>query len=98
MIVLQGLAPQAAFATRITPQALSHLEDWFGIAYPFEKLDIIAVPLGRGAMENVGLVTYASTLLLVPKDLETPVFRRGQASVSTHELAHMWFGDLVTIA
>jgi alanyl aminopeptidase len=49
-------------------------------------------------MENVGLVTYSSTLLLVPPREQTPAFRRVQASVTTHELAHMWFGDLVTNA
>ena len=98
VIVPRGLGEQAAWARQITPEVLARLEEWFDIAYPFEKLDIIAVPLGRGAMENVGLVTYSSTLLLVPPREQTPVFRRAQASVSTHELAHMWFGDLVTNA
>ncbi len=98
VIVPQGLVPQAGWAKEITPQIVPRLEDWFGIAYPFEKLDLIAVPLARGAMENVGLVTYGSTLLLAPPGEDTPAFRRAQASVSTHELAHMWFGDLVTNA
>jgi len=98
VIVPQGLVAQAGWATEISPQIVPRLEDWFGIAYPFEKLDVIAVPLGRGAMENVGLVTYGSTLLLVPPGEDTPSFRRAQASVSTHEFAHMWFGDLVTNA
>ena len=98
VIVPKGLVPQAGWAKEITPQIVPRLEDWFGIAYPFEKLDVIAVPLGRGAMENVGLVTYGSTLLLVPPGEDTPDFRRRQASVSTHEFAHMWFGDLVTNA
>jgi len=98
VIVPQGLVPQAGWATEITPQIVPRLESWFGIAYPFDKLDVIAVPLGRGAMENVGLVTYGSTLLLVPPGEDAPAFRRAQASVSTHELAHMWFGDLVTNA
>ena len=98
VIVPGGLASQAGWAKEITPQIVPRLEGWFGIAYPFEKLDVIAVPLGRGAMENVGLVTYASTLLLVPPGEDSPSFRRWQASVSTHEFAHMWFGDLVTDA
>jgi cytosol alanyl aminopeptidase len=98
VIVPAGLAPQAGWAKEITPQIVPRLEEWFGIAYPFEKLDVIAVPLARGAMENVGLVTYGSTLLLVPPGEDTPAFRRAQASVSTHEFAHMWFGDLVTNA
>src|SRR6267143_2409333 len=98
VIVPAGLAPQAGWAKEITPQIVPRLEEWFGIAYPFEKLDVIAVPLARGAMENVGLVTYGSTLLLFPPGEDTPAFRRAQASVSTHEFAHMWFGDLVTNA
>ena len=96
VVVPQDLVPQAAWAKELTPQIVPRLEDWFGIAYPFEKLDVLAVPLGRGAMENVGLVTYGSTLLLVPPGQESPAFRRAQASVSTHEFSHMWFGDLVT--
>ncbi len=98
VIVPQGLVPQAGWAKEITPQIVPRLEGWFGIAYPFEKLDVIAVPLARGAMENVGLVTYGSTLLLAPPGEDTPSFRRAQASISTHEIAHMWFGDLVTNA
>ncbi len=98
VIVPSGLVPQAGWAKEVTPQIVPRLEDYFGIAYPFGKLDVIAVPLGRGAMENVGLVTYGSTLLLVPPGEDTPAFRRTQASVSTHEFAHMWFGDLVTNA
>jgi aminopeptidase N len=98
IIVPQGLGGQAAWARQITPQIVPRLESYFAIPYPFEKLDVIAVPLGRGAMENVGLVTYGSTLLLVPPGADTPEFRRLQASVSTHEFAHMWFGDLVTNA
>jgi len=98
VIVPAGLAPQAGWAKEITPQIVPRLEEWFGIAYPFEKLDVIAVPLARGAMENVGLVTYGSTLLLFPPGEDTPAFRRAQASVSTHEFPHMWFGDLVTNA
>jgi cytosol alanyl aminopeptidase len=96
VIVPQGQVPQAAWAKEVTPQIVPRLEEWFGIPYPFEKLDLVAVPLARGAMENVGLVTYGSTLLLVPPGQDSPAFRRAQASVSTHELAHMWFGDLVT--
>ncbi len=98
VIVPRGLAGQAAWARQMTPQVVPRLESYFASAYPFEKLDLVAVPLGRVAMENVGLVTYDSTLLLVPPGAETPDFRRLQASVTTHEFAHMWFGNLVTNA
>src|SRR5207253_4080199 len=93
-----GLEEKAGWAKQVTPQVVPQLEGYFAIPYPFEKLDVIAVPLARGAMENVGLVTYGSTLLLVRPDGEGPEFRRRQASVTTHEFAHMWFGDLVTTA
>jgi alanyl aminopeptidase len=98
VIVPKGSGDRARYAVQISPQVVPHLEDYFGSPYPFEKLDSIAVPLGRGAMENVGLVTFAAPLLLVRPGEETQTFRRSQTSVTTHEFAHMWFGDLVTTA
>ena len=98
VIVPRGAGDRARYAVRISPQVVPHLEDYFGSPYPFEKLDSVAVPLGRGAMENVGLVTFGSQILLVRPGEETQTFRRSQTSVTTHEFAHMWFGDLVTTA
>jgi alanyl aminopeptidase len=98
VIVPRGSGDRARYAVQIAPQIVPHLEDYFGSPYPFEKLDTIAVPLGRGAMENVGLVTFGATILLVRPGEETQTFRRSQTSVTTHEFAHMWFGDLVTTA
>lgn len=100
---LRGIAPRGrggelAFAMEHTPRILEALEEWFGIAYPFDKLDIVAVPdFAAGAMENAGLVTFRDVLLLLSAD--APISqRRGFAFVMAHELAHQWFGNLVTMA
>ncbi len=102
-IPLRGLAPRGrgpelAFAMEHTPAIVQALEEWFGIAYPFDKLDIVAVPdFAAGAMENAGLVTFRDSLLLLSAD--PPVAQqRAYGFVMAHELAHQWFGDLVTMA
>jgi alanyl aminopeptidase len=96
IITPKGEAAQARWAKESTAEVLSRLEEWFGIDYAFGKLDSIAVPFFPGAMENPGLVTYASSLILRKPEDETINSRRAYASVATHELAHQWFGDLVT--
>jgi alanyl aminopeptidase len=100
IITPKGRAPEARLAAEDTPQILALLEDYFGIPYPFEKLDEIAVPrtVGFSAMENPGLVTYNQGSLLARPGEETVARRRRFANVCAHELAHMWFGDLVTLA
>ncbi|MCB9596720.1 MAG: M1 family metallopeptidase [Sandaracinaceae bacterium] len=92
----RGQGPQLAHAMRHTGAILTWLETYFGIAYPFDKLDLIAVPSFGGAMENPGAVTFGDRLLLLGED--PPIGQqRGYAFVMAHELAHMWFGDLVTM-
>jgi cytosol alanyl aminopeptidase len=91
---------KSAFADQTlgwTPRILRELTDYFGAPYPFQKLDQVAVPnFAAGAMENVGLVTYRESLLLI--DPRAPVRdRMASQSVIAHELAHMWFGNLVTM-
>jgi alanyl aminopeptidase len=83
-----------------TGPILELLESYFDAPYPYEKLDHLVIPqtVGFGAMENAGLVTYVSTLLLSKPADETIRFRRAYASVCAHETAHQWFGDLVTMA
>jgi alanyl aminopeptidase len=98
VITPKGRADEAAYATKVTPQIVENLEKYFGSPYPYEKLDQIAVPRKGGAMENAGLVTYAMPLLLIPRDEETISRKRRFASVAAHELAHQWFGNLVTLA
>src|SRR5690606_13310960 len=73
------------------------LEEYFAMAYPYDKLDIVAVPdFAAGAMENVGLVTFREWLLLIEPDEASEDQKRAFAYVMAHELAHMWFGNIVT--
>ncbi len=87
-----------AFALDIGEHALNFFADFFGIAYPSFKLDMVALPdFAFGAMENLGCVTFRETALLVdPSTASTQELMR-VADVVAHELAHMWFGDLVTM-
>ena len=96
IVVPRGKEAWATFAKESTGPVLSLLEDYFGEGYPYEKLDLIAVPLFGGAMENPGLVTYRQSLILAKPGQESTGFRRAFASVNAHELSHQWFGDLVT--
>jgi len=64
-----------------------------------DKLDLLGAPdFAAGAMENAGLITWAEHLLIAPPSEETIRFQRQQASINAHEMAHQWFGDLVTLA
>jgi len=86
------------YVIRTTPPILEALSDYFGQPYPYAKLDFVAVPnFGAGAMENVGLVTYREPLILLDEGA-TPAAMRASLGVNAHELAHMWFGNLVTPA
>ncbi len=97
-ITLAKRGAEAAWAAKTTPKILEGLEDWFGMPYPYEKLDLLTIPItvGFGAMENAGLVTFTETLML----LDAKASKRRQhrwVVVAAHELAHQWFGDLVTM-
>jgi len=98
-LALKGRGAETRWAAEVTPKLLERLEEYFG-PYPFDKLDALAIPqtVFFGAMENVGLITYASQLILATPREETREFRRRYASVAAHEMAHMWFGNLVTLA
>ena len=86
------------FALDVAVAALTYFEEYYGIAYPTDKLDMIALPdFAMGAMENLGCVTYREILLLVDPDSATQPELQNVADVINHELAHMWFGDLVTM-
>ena len=100
IIVPAGREDDAAFAAATTGRILDRLEDWFGMPHPFAKLDSLSVPITStfGAMEHAGLVTYASTLLLASAAERTPAFERDYVVTAAHELAHQWFGNLVTMA
>lgn len=97
-IVMKGRGAEAAWANRITPSIIAALEDYFGQPYPYEKLDQVAIPItvGFGAMENAGLITYQQTTLLARPEDDTLIRQRMAAGTITHELAHQWFGNMVT--
>jgi alanyl aminopeptidase len=96
-IATRGRGADLAYALQETPAMLQALERYFGIAYPYDKLDLIAVPdFAAGAMENPGAITYRDVLLLV-KEGAPESQRRSFAYVHAHELAHQWFGNLVTM-
>ena len=76
----------------------SFFEDYYDLPYPGDKVDLVAVPdFAFGAMENLGCITFREVLLLVDPDTATPQELQRVADVINHELAHMWFGDLVTM-
>jgi alanyl aminopeptidase len=99
-LAMRGRGAELRYAKQVTPRIVELLEEYFGMPYPFEKLDTvpIAQTVGFGAMENAGMITYASTLTHARPDEETPTFRRLYAAIAAHEIAHMGFGDLVTPA
>ena len=96
-VATHGNGGHMTFALAHAGELIALLEQYTGIAYPYDKLDLIAVPDKRGAMENAGAVMFEDHLLFVdgPVSLRQ---RRGYASVVAHELAHQWTGDLVTMA
>ena len=94
----RGKEGQGQFALDTSVQLLSFFNEYFGIPYPLEKLDHIAIPdFAAGAMENWGAITYRETALLVDPENSSAGTRQRVAEVVAHEMAHMWFGDLVTM-
>ncbi|WP_239576873.1 M1 family metallopeptidase [Archangium primigenium] len=98
VLLPRGRAPEGAYAARITPEILGPLEDYFGQPYPYEKLDVLAVPNLGSAMEHPGLVTFDAAFMLARPEAYTLWRQRAVYSTQVHELAHQWFGDLVTLA
>jgi alanyl aminopeptidase len=99
IITPKGQQKKARWAAASTAEILTQLESYFGSPYPYPKLDAIAVPLfGAGAMENPGLVTYNQTRILMTPEQESIQAKRSYAGLTLHELAHQWFGNLVTMA
>lgn len=93
-----GKANMATFALETAIASLQRLERYFDIPYPYDKLDLVAVPdFEAGAMENAGAVFFRETLLLVDPHTITVAEQKRVAEVIAHELAHMWFGNLVTM-
>ncbi|XP_041971233.1 aminopeptidase N-like isoform X2 [Aricia agestis] len=93
-----ALISNTNYAANITPKLLMFYEDFFGIPYALDKIDLIAIPdFSSGAMENWGLITFKETTLLVDEKEGLPYDKRNVAIDVAHELAHQWFGNLVTM-
>ena len=96
--VPKGHAGELGFVLQHTPTIVAALEDYFDSKYPYRKLDFVAVPeFAFGAMENPGLITYRTDLLLVGDEVA------GRQAINVlnviaHEVAHIWYGDVVTMA
>ena len=88
----------ARFALDVGAFTLEFFEGYYGLPYPGDKLDMLAIPdFAAGAMENLGAITYRETALLVDEAVASHTERERVADVVAHEIAHMWFGDLVTM-
>ena len=89
---------QVEFAKKVGPEFLEYFESFFDVKYPLPKQDMIAIPdFSAGAMENWGLITYREALLLYDNNTSSELNKFSIASVIAHELAHQWFGNLVTM-
>ncbi len=99
VVCTPGKTPLAEFALEVGAFALRFFADYFNIPYPGEKVDLVAIPdFAAGAMENLGCITFRDTALLVDRAKAARTELERVADVIAHELAHMWFGDLVTMS
>ena len=98
IVHVRGKSALTGFGLEAGAFALAWLVDYYGIGYPGTKVDLIAVPdFAFGAMENMGAITFRETLLLADPDKATTAELLRIVDVVAHELAHMWFGNLVTM-
>ena len=99
VIATKGKAEMGRYALEATAQILNYYNNYFGAAYPLPKLDQIALPGGfGGAMENWGGITYYESALLFDPKNSSAETKQNIYEVLAHEMAHQWFGDLVTMA
>jgi aminopeptidase N len=99
VIATKGKAETGRYALEATAQILKYYNDYFGVPYPLPKLDQIALPGGfGGAMENWGGITYYESALLFDPKNSSAETKQNIYEVLAHEMAHQWFGDLVTMA
>jgi puromycin-sensitive aminopeptidase len=98
LVHVPGKAHLTDFGLDVAAFSLRWFQEYYGIPYPAEKVDLLALPdFAAGAMENLGCITFRESLLLVDPTTATQAERQNVADVVAHELAHMWFGDLVTM-
>lgn len=99
VIATKGKAEMGRYALESEAKILHYYNEYFGIPYPLPKLDLIAVPGGfGGAMENWGGITYYESVLLFDPENSSSGTKQDIFAVIAHEMAHQWFGDLVTMA
>lgn len=94
-IARRGQGQNLAYTLKETPELIRRFEEYFGIAYPYQKLDLIASTQMAGAMENAGAVLFNENLILLAPDAPLQQLRTF-GEINAHEIAHHWFGDLVT--
>jgi len=93
-----GKKEMGRFALESAEHILSYFDKYFGIKYPYGKLDLVGIPdFSAGAMENTGCITFREVILLVDDKQGSVDLKKNIASVISHEMAHQWFGDLVTM-
>jgi aminopeptidase N len=93
-----GKKEMGRFALEVAAHVLTYYDNYFGIKYPYGKLDLIGIPdFSAGAMENTGCITFREVLLLLDEKHGSVDAQKTIASVIAHEMAHQWFGDLVTM-
>ena len=93
----RGTGAQLKWILGQTPAIVKFFEDYTGIAYPFDKLDLLGAPdFNAGAMENAGLIVFRDVLLRLDANSPADLYR-SSFNVTAHEVAHQWFGDLVTV-
>lgn len=99
VVTPKGRAEQGRYAADVTNRVMEGLERYTGIPYPFRKLDHLARAEGAfGAVENPGLINYQQSTLLAEPGKDSEQWRERLRQIMTHELAHQWFGNLVTQA
>jgi len=99
VVTTKGKAGTGRYALESAEKILKYYNEYFGIKYPLPKLDLIAVPGGfGGAMENWGGITYFESILLFDPAKSSEKTKESIFEVEAHEMAHQWFGDLVTMA
>ena len=97
-VAAKGRGGDLAYALARAGSIVTTLEDYFGVPFPFEKLDLVAVPNMGGAMENAGAITFGEADLLIDEKAASLNQKRNAMETIAHEIAHQWFGDLVTMA
>ena len=98
IVHVPGKESLTSWAKQIGAFSLKYFADYYGLKYPGDKLDLIAIPdFASGAMENLGAITFRETALLADEKTASRAELERVADVVSHENAHMWFGDLVTM-